>query len=229
MMPPARQRCVAPPDAARNSSATASLTRVGICSERRKYSCATSSSELAVERDQALIAVHVGALVDGHGEVALAEQRAASRLACRDCRGHAVLVEARAGAHFVGGDEIHDQHAHRTVALRLQNETAIDLQRRAQHHREHQRFAQELGDRLRIGVPRKDFVDDGPSRTTRPRRSSLATSNGMTVSSRAVGDGARVGMAIWGSVMVGQFGHAPYVELRSRKTRGRPSRACHAR
>ena len=30
----------------------------------------------AFERDQALIAAHVGALVDGHGEVALAEQRA---------------------------------------------------------------------------------------------------------------------------------------------------------
>ena len=33
----------------------------------------------AVERDQALIAAHVGALVDGHGEMALAEQRAGIR------------------------------------------------------------------------------------------------------------------------------------------------------
>ena len=98
-------------------------------------------------------AVHVRALVDGHGEMPLAEQRAATCLACRDCRGHTVLVEAGTGAHFVGGDEINYQHAHRTVALRLQNKPAIDLQRRAQHHREHQRFAQELGDRLRIGVP----------------------------------------------------------------------------
>ena len=113
----------------------------------------------AIERDEALIAVHIGTLVDGHGKVPLAEQRGAGRIACRDCRGHAVFVEAGAGAHLVGGDEIHHQHPHGTVALRLQNETAIDLQRRAQHHRQHQRFTKELGDGLRIGVPRKDFVD----------------------------------------------------------------------
>ena len=56
----------------------------------------------AVERDQALIAAGVGALVDGHGEVALAEQRAGISLAGRDRGGDALFVEPRAGAHLAG-------------------------------------------------------------------------------------------------------------------------------
>ena len=83
-MPPARQRWPAPPSPPRNSSPTASRTRVGICSERRKYSCAASSRPAAVERHQALVAAHVRALVDGHGEMAVAEQRAGIGLARRD-------------------------------------------------------------------------------------------------------------------------------------------------
>src|SRR5579859_7724204 len=38
-----------------------------------------------------------------------------------------------------------------------------------------------------------------PSRTTRPRRSSAATSNGWTVSSADVFAGARTGMSFWSS------------------------------
>ena len=49
----------------------------------------------ALERDEALIAVHVAALVDGHGEMAAAEHRARIRLARRDRLRDAVLVEAR--------------------------------------------------------------------------------------------------------------------------------------
>ena len=56
----------------------------------------------AVERDQALVAAHVGALVDGHGEMAVAEQRAGVGLAGRDRGGDARRVEARAGAHLAG-------------------------------------------------------------------------------------------------------------------------------
>ena len=108
----------------------------------------------AFERDQALVAVHVGALVDGHGEMAVAEQRAGIGLAGGDRRGDAILVEARAGAHLAGRGEIHHQHAHRPVGLGLQDEAAVDLQGRAEHDGEHHRLAQQLGDRLRIGVAR---------------------------------------------------------------------------
>ena len=87
----------------------------------------------AIERDQALIAVHVRALVDGHREMTLTKQRGAIRLARRDHRCHAILIEARAGAHFAGRREVHDQHPHRTVALRLQNEAAVNLQGRTEH------------------------------------------------------------------------------------------------
>ncbi len=81
----------------------------------------------ALERHQALVAVHIRALVDGHGEMAFAEQRAGVGLAVGDRRGDAVLVEARAGAHLAGRGEIHHQHAHRAVGLRLQDEAAVDL------------------------------------------------------------------------------------------------------
>ena len=76
----------------------------------------------AVERHQALIAAHVGALIDGHGEMALAEQLAGC-FAFRDRRGDALLIEPRASAHLVGRGEIDHQHADRTVALGLQDET----------------------------------------------------------------------------------------------------------
>ena len=116
----------------------------------------------ALERDQALIAAHVAALIDGHREMAAAEQRAGIGLARRDRRRDAVLVEARAGAHLVGRGEIDDQHAHRPVGLGLQDEAALELQRGAEQHAEHDRLAEQLGDRLRIVVAGQDRVDRGP-------------------------------------------------------------------
>ena len=101
----------------------------------------------AIERHQALVAAGVGALVDGHGEMALAEQRAGVGLAGRNRRRDAILAEARAGAHLAGRGEVHHQQAHRAVGLRLQDKTAVDLQGRAEHDGEHHRLAQQLGDR----------------------------------------------------------------------------------
>ena len=82
----------------------------------------------AVERHQALVAAHVRPLVDGHGEMAPAEHRAGAGLARSDRLGDARLVVARAGAHLAGNGEVHHQHAHRTIGLRLQDEAALDLQ-----------------------------------------------------------------------------------------------------
>ncbi len=70
-------------------------------------------------------------------------------------------IEARAGADLVRRREVDDQHAHRTVALRLQDEPALELQRRAEHDRQHDRFAEQLGDRKRIIVAGQDRVDRG--------------------------------------------------------------------
>ena len=99
----------------------------------------------------------------------------------------ALLVEARAGAHLAAGRVIDHQHAHRTVGLGLQDEAAVEFQRGAEQGRERDGFAEQLRDRQRIIVARQDFVDRGPSRTTRPRKSSAATSKGRIVSSRDSG------------------------------------------
>ena len=71
------------------------------------------------------------------------------------------LVEAGAGADLAGRGEIDHQHAHRPVGLRLQDEAALELERRAQQHPEHDRLAQKLGDRRRIAVAAEDLVDGG--------------------------------------------------------------------
>ena len=57
--------------AASTLSPTASRTSVGICSERSKYAWAACFQPLALERDDALIAGHVAAGIDGEGEVAV--------------------------------------------------------------------------------------------------------------------------------------------------------------
>ena len=116
----------------------------------------------AFERDEALVTVHVSALVDGHGEMAFAEQRPGIGLARRNRRRDAIFVEARAGAHLAGRGEVHHQHAHRAVVLGLQYEAAVDLQGRAQHDCEHHGLAQELGNRLRIGMSAENPVHHRP-------------------------------------------------------------------
>ncbi len=115
----------------------------------------------AIERDQALIAVHVAALIDGHGEMAAAEQFAAGGLAGRDRGRDALAVEARTGPHPPAGHVVDHQHAHRPVALRLQDEAAVEFQRGAEQDGERDGLAEQLGDRRRIVVPREDIVDRG--------------------------------------------------------------------
>ena len=91
--------------------------------------------------------------------MAAAEQRARTSVAGRDRLGDAFLVEARTGAHLVGRHEVDDQHAHRAVGFGLQDEAALEFQRGAEQHAEHDRLAQQLGDRLRIVVAGEDRVD----------------------------------------------------------------------
>ena len=116
----------------------------------------------AFERHQALIAAHLRALVDGHGEMAVAEQLALARGAVGDRLVDARGIEAGAGPHLAGRGEIHHQHAHRSVALGLQDEAAVDLERRAEHDREHDRLAEQLRHRRRIVVAPQDGVDRRP-------------------------------------------------------------------
>ena len=81
--------------------------------------------------------------------------------------GHAHGIEAGARPHLARGGVVDDQHPHRSVALGLQDETALELQGRAQQDGEHDRLAQELRDRRGIAVAREDGVD-GRAETHEP-------------------------------------------------------------
>ena len=124
---------------------------------------------LAFERDDALVARRIRSLVDGHGEMAVAEQRARIGRARGHGGGDAGGVETGAGAHLARGGVVDDQHPHRPVALGLQDEAAFEFQRRAQQHGQHDGLAQELGHGDGVVVPREDGVDGGTEAAPRGR------------------------------------------------------------
>ena len=84
---------------------------------------------LALERDDALVAGGVRSLVDGHGQMAAAEQRARIGGACRNGGRDASRIEAGAAAHLARRGVVDDQHSYRPVALSLKDEAAFEFQR----------------------------------------------------------------------------------------------------
>ena len=127
----------------------------------------------AVELDYALIALRVLALVDGERQHALPEQRLRRGFAGADQRFEAVGVETRIGAQRAGRREVGDQHVDRTVGARLQDELALELQRRAEQHRDHAGLGEQARHRLRIVVPaeyaveQRSELDDAAARVER--------------------------------------------------------------
>ena len=117
---------------------------------------------VALERDDALVAVHVDALVDGHREMALAEQLAGLGLAALDRARHRVGVEAGIAAQAVRRVEVDDDQVHRPIGLGLEDEAALELQRRADQRSQHHRLAEEAGDRRRIVVAVEDGIERRP-------------------------------------------------------------------
>ncbi len=113
----------------------------------------------AFQRHEALIAAHVRALIDGHGEMAVAEEFSGVGGVGGNGRRDPLGVETGAGPHVAGRGEIDHQHAHRSVALGLQDEAAVDFEARAEHDREHDRLAEQLGHRRRIIVTGQDGID----------------------------------------------------------------------
>jgi hypothetical protein len=87
---------------------------------------------LALQRDDALVARRGRALVDGHGEMALAEQFAGRDLVERDRLDELGLVDMGDGAEIIGRVEIDDHHRDGAVALGLELEAALELERRAE-------------------------------------------------------------------------------------------------
>uniref|UniRef100_UPI00311D4382 hypothetical protein n=1 Tax=Thauera sp. SDU_THAU2 TaxID=3136633 RepID=UPI00311D4382 len=101
------------------------------------------------------------ALVDGEGEDALAEQLMRGGAAFRDRRVERGTVEAGIGAHVLRRGEIRDEEIDRPVALGLDNQLALELERGAEQHRQRDRLGQQPGDRQRIIVPSEDAVQHG--------------------------------------------------------------------
>ena len=112
---------------------------------------------LAVERDHALIARDIAALLDRERQMAPAE-KLGSRRRCDQLR----LVEARKCAQPVRRIEIDDDHVDNTVAARLQLQPAVRLQRRAKERRERRRLADKPRDRGRISMTGKNLVNRRP-------------------------------------------------------------------
>jgi hypothetical protein len=70
-------------------------------------------------------------------------------------------VKARAGPHVAGRGKIDDQHAHRAVALGLQDEAAVEFEARAEHHRQHDGLAEQFCHRRRVIMATQDGIDRG--------------------------------------------------------------------
>ena len=117
----------------------------------------------AVELDDALVALHVLALVDGEREHAAAQQLLRTVLG-REATASASLlvVEAGIGAQRVRRREVGDQHVDRSVGAGLQDELAAELQRRAEQHGQHADLGEQARHRLGIVVARQDLVEHRP-------------------------------------------------------------------
>ena len=69
------------------------------------------------------------------------------------------MVEAGIAAKPIGRVKINNDQVHRPIGLRLQDEAALELQRRADQRRQHNGFAEEACHRLRIIVAGEDLVE----------------------------------------------------------------------
>jgi hypothetical protein len=126
-----------------------------------------------LERNDALVALRMFTLVDGQRQHAVAQQFARRISARSDRIGHPIGIEARIGAQRLRRREIGDDHIHRTVGTRLEDELALKLQRRSEQHGDEAGLGHEARDRLGIIVPEQDLVeqrtelDDTPTHVER--------------------------------------------------------------
>ena len=118
----------------------------------------------AGQLDDALVALGMLALVDREGEVAGAEQARHREAGAgaggqrRQPRG----VELGIAAHVAAAGDVGDHQPDRPVALGLQGEDAVELERAGQRRGERQHLGQQLGDRLGIVMLRQHRIDQRP-------------------------------------------------------------------
>src|SRR5262249_39485676 len=115
---------------------------------------------LALDGGDALVALLALAGVDGHDEDALAEQalRARAGEAVADPF-HPLRIEAAVAPEAARGVVVGHHIAYRPVALGLDDQPAVELQRGAHDRGEGAGLAQEVRHRLRIVVARQYVVD----------------------------------------------------------------------
>ena len=75
---------------------------------------------------------------------------------------HRIGIEAGIAAKAIGRVEVDDDEVHRPIGLGLEDEAALELQRRADQRRQHHRLAEEAGDRRGIVVAVEDGVERRP-------------------------------------------------------------------
>ena len=108
----------------------------------------------ALDRDDALVAVHVRALVAGEGQVALTQQRGRVRRRISfQQRLQPLGIRARIAAQRAGIGAVGQQHGDRALPLRLQAEGAAEFQRGGQPRCQRQRLAHQGGDDRVVAVP----------------------------------------------------------------------------
>src|SRR5262249_29961933 len=92
------------------------------------------AQNLAFERDNALVTVHVPALAAGERKVPATQKHALlDRSPTGGELGEALLVVARVPAHAAAGVEIHDEEINEAVGFGLHDELAGEFQRGTQH------------------------------------------------------------------------------------------------
>ena len=112
---------------------------------------------VAFERHHALVALGVEPAVDGHGEMAVAEQPPVGRQRLNLLRREAGIA-AQPARHLIVGY----QQVDRPVGRGLKNELALEFERGAEQSGERHRFAEQLRYGFRIVVARQNGVDHRP-------------------------------------------------------------------
>ncbi len=175
-------------------SSTASRTRLGNLLRLAEVILRRLGQRAALERHDALIALLRQRLVEGDGEIALAEQSGEVAMARK--LAEPVGVEAdiapQLAAAIVADEQIDDP----ALGLRLDGELALGLlEHRAEQGGQHQRLGQDAGDRRRIIVRREDLVEQRPEPHQPAAR--VAAGNGEAERLVEIG-GARLGLEIGG-------------------------------
>jgi len=98
-------------------------------------------------------------LIDRQRQMAVAEQLGGLCLTGINGLSQPRIIELRHGTHRVGRLEVNNEQADRAVALRLHDEPAIELERRAKQQRQRNHFRQKAGDGLGVVVAVQQGVD----------------------------------------------------------------------